>query len=97
MAMTPRRGCVALGCPGWTVADVVLHLAQTEEAVVALAAGKQSFARSSGLSVDEFVDAMVRAERPEPSVVFERWRAARRAAVKVLREADSQQRLPWVT
>jgi uncharacterized protein (TIGR03084 family) len=87
----------ASGCPGWTVADVVLHLAQTEEAVVASAAGKQSLARSSGLSVDEFVDALVRAERPEPSVVFERWRAARRAAVKVLREADSQQRLPWVT
>jgi uncharacterized protein (TIGR03084 family) len=86
----------ASGCPGWTVADVVLHLAQSEESVVASAAGEQPYARS-GLSVDEFVEATVRAERAEPAAAFDRWRAARRAAVKALREADPQQRLPWVT
>ncbi len=87
----------ASGCPGWTVADVVLHLAQSEESVVASAAGEQPYERSSGVSVDEFVEATVRAERAEPAVVFDRWRAARRAAVKALREADPQYRLPWVT
>ncbi|WP_136245609.1 maleylpyruvate isomerase family mycothiol-dependent enzyme [Mycobacterium intracellulare] len=83
---------------GWTITDVVLHLAQTEEAVVASAAGRRpAFAASPESTVDELVDKMVRTERAEPSAVFERWRAARRAGVEALREADPEQRLPWVT
>jgi uncharacterized protein (TIGR03084 family) len=83
---------------GWTVTDVVLHLAQTEEAVIASVAGHPpAFAPRSGLTVDELVDEMVCAERAEPNVVFKRWRAARRAAVKALRGSDPEQRLPWAT
>ncbi|XVV15644.1 maleylpyruvate isomerase family mycothiol-dependent enzyme [Actinoplanes sp. CA-131856] len=77
---------------GWTVADVVLHLAQTEEAV---SAGAQDW-RRFGPTVDEAMDAMVRAERSEPAKVFDRWRAARRASVRALRAADPKQPIPWV-
>ena len=40
---------------------------------------------------------MVQAERAEPTVVFERWKAGRRAALAALRGADPQQPIPWVT
>ena len=84
---------------GWSVADVVLHLAQTEEAVVASAtAGSEAtdWRRYAG-SVDEAMDAMVRSERGAPAETFQRWRSARRAALAALRRADPQRRLAWVT
>ena len=82
--------------PGWSVADVVLHLAQTEEAVVASAAGSDiatAFPRAG--SLDEAMDLRVQAERAEPATVFERWRTARRAAVAALVAADPQRPITW--
>jgi uncharacterized protein (TIGR03084 family) len=87
------------GAAGWTVADVVLHLAQTEESVVA-SAGSALESRgweTFGDDVDSAMDALVQAERTDPATVFERWRSARRAAVAALRHADPQQPLAWVT
>jgi uncharacterized protein (TIGR03084 family) len=82
---------------GWSVADVVLHLAQTEEAVVASVDGAALRPeRESGVTVDQLADDMVRAQRADPAVVFERWREARRAAVRALRAADPGQPLSWV-
>src|SRR5262245_46803061 len=85
------------GAPGWTITDVVLHLAQSEEAVVATAArrgaGPASFAPPGGL--DDLMDDRVRAERAAPDVVFERWRTARSAAVDSLRAADPGVPLQW--
>jgi uncharacterized protein (TIGR03084 family) len=86
------------------VADVVLHLAQTEEMVVASARGQGfGFGLGSGEragkdaeTLDEAIDRVVRADRAAPPEIFERWRTARRAAVAALREADPAQRLPWV-
>ena len=89
------------GAPGWSVADVVLHLAQTEEGVVASTAGVDAGAafvalpRSDG-TVDDFAGQMVRAERDVPERVLARWREARRAALDALRGADPQQSLRWV-
>ena len=81
---------------GWTVADVMLHLAQTEEAVTASAAGADVAVRSpDGATVDEVMDRLVRAERPAPAAVLRRWRTARLAAVAALRAADPQQPLAW--
>ena len=82
---------------GWTVADVVLHLAQTEEAVIASAAGAAPAIRTpdDGATVDEVMDRLVRAERQAPADVLQRWRTARRAAVPALRAADPDQPLPW--
>jgi uncharacterized protein (TIGR03084 family) len=89
------------GAPGWTVADVVLHLAQSEEAVVASVATTSAdveplaaFDRDGG-TLDEAMDRRVRAERTEPDAVFARWRATRRAAVVALRAANPERRLPW--
>jgi uncharacterized protein (TIGR03084 family) len=83
---------------GWSVADVVLHLAQTEEAVVLSAADGDGFDRlwTDATGVDDAAERMVQAERAEPAVVFERWKAGRRAAVATLRRADPQQPIPWV-
>jgi len=85
--------------PGWSVADVMLHLAQTEEAVVVTTGGapdRSVSARSiDGYSVDERMEHLVAAERSEPEVVFERWRVARRAALDALRRADPQRSVAW--
>ena len=84
------------GAPGWTVADVVLHLAQTEEAVVrSLHAVGDAGWRDDGESTDVAVDRRVRDERSAPEVVFARWRAARRAAVAALRAADPARAVAW--
>ena len=96
---------------GWTVADVVLHLAQSEEGVMATVAaggsaasgatagGSAAGGATAGLvagGVDEAMDRLVQAERAAPDVVFERWRAARRAAVEALRAAPADVQLTWV-
>ena len=87
------------GAAGWTAADVVLHLAQSEESVVLTASGgdlRTGLGAVAGGTMDERVDALVRAERAAPDVVFARWRRARRAALDALRAADPDQPLRWV-
>jgi uncharacterized protein (TIGR03084 family) len=84
------------GAAGWTIADVVLHLAQTEEAVVATATGVDAPGTwKEGESVDVQAERMVQEQRAAPAVVFDRWRDARRAAVAALRVADPDRRLAW--
>jgi uncharacterized protein (TIGR03084 family) len=89
----------ASGAAGWTVADVVLHLAQSEESVVTTTTGgdlRAGFGDVAGGTMDGRIDALVRAERAAPDVVFERWRRARRAALDALRAADPDQPVRWV-
>ncbi|MGH3720149.1 MAG: maleylpyruvate isomerase family mycothiol-dependent enzyme [Pseudonocardiaceae bacterium] len=91
----------ASGAAGWTVVDVVLHLAQTEEYVIASVTGGEAPALARdryGSPLEEFLDRLVAAERAAPSaVVFQRWRTARRAALAALRACPPQARLRWVT
>ena len=87
------------GAAGWTVADVVLHLAQSEESVLATVAGqgpRTGFAATAAGTVGERVAALVAAERAAPGVVFGRWQRARRAALAALRGADPDRPLEWV-
>jgi uncharacterized protein (TIGR03084 family) len=85
------------GAAGWTVADVVLHLAQSEEGVVASVAGAGVDIRpDQDHSVDEAMDLLVRAQRTAPEEVFRRWREARRASVEALRRAAPGRPLTWV-
>ncbi len=89
---------------GWTVADVVLHLAQTDELALASVAG--GFAGASELltgafsgasSVDDGADAMVAAERGRSSSeVRERWRRSSFELLRLLKHADPSARVPWV-
>jgi uncharacterized protein (TIGR03084 family) len=85
---------------GWTIADVVLHLAQSEEAVVASTKGISLAdalpdALVGATSMDDMMDRWVAAERASGAEVFERWRQASSAAVAALRAADPDTRLPW--
>jgi uncharacterized protein (TIGR03084 family) len=82
---------------GWSIADVVLHLAQTEEAVVAALSGElpAMWDRAAG-SVDEVADSAVREHRAPGREVFAHWQAARRASLEGLRSADPKTRVQWV-
>ena len=85
------------GADGWSVADVVLHLAQSDEAVARSADGadhRQDVAAAG--TVDGWAARMVDAERTTPDLVFARWREARDTAVEALRAADPELPLPWV-
>jgi uncharacterized protein (TIGR03084 family) len=85
------------GADGWSVADVVLHLAQSDEAVAASADGadhRQDVAAAG--TVDGWAARLVDAERTTPDLVFARWREARDDAVEALRAADPELPLQWV-
>ena len=91
-------------CEGWTVADVVLHLAQTNE--MALASARGRFAEAMGelagglapaASVDDGADLMVARERGRPGRDVEaRWQSSADELARVLRACDPRQRVTWV-
>jgi uncharacterized protein (TIGR03084 family) len=94
----------ASAAEGWTVSDVVLHLAQTEEAAAATATrGTLSGGRGAltwdagGGTTDERADYAVRMERAPATEVFARWQRARLASVAALRAADPDRPVQWVT
>jgi uncharacterized protein (TIGR03084 family) len=96
--LTEEQWLTESGAGGWSVADVVLHLAQSEEGVVASAGGAnpREASAASG-TADQWAARMVAAERAAAAPVFTRWRRARDAAVAALRAADPQLPLHWVT
>jgi len=91
-------------CEGWTIADVVLHLAQTDE--LALASAQGHFADgldmlAGGLdpqrSVDDGAAAMVARERGLPNAaLLERWRTGAAALREALAVTDPHRRVDWV-
>jgi uncharacterized protein (TIGR03084 family) len=96
--LTEEQWLMESGADGWSVADVVLHLAQSDEGVVASVAGadpREGTAEAD--TADDWAARMVDAERAAPAQVFTRWRQARGAAVDALRAADPRVPLQWVT
>ena len=83
------------GAPGWTVRDVVVHLAQTEEAVAVSLAEPVAEWTSRDRPLDDAVDARVRADTTPAGEVLERWRSARRASVTALAIADPDVIVRW--
>jgi uncharacterized protein (TIGR03083 family) len=91
-------------CPGWTVGDVVLHLAQTDELVPAarISGFPAAAERLTGEpldpgTVDDQVARMVARERGAPGVeLHARWRAASTAVRDLLAACDPHDPLPWV-
>lgn len=91
-------------CDGWTVADVVLHLAQTNEMAIGSATGR--FAKTlseltDGLgragSIDDGADQMVARDRGQPGdTVRARWQASSARLREVLAATDPHARVTWV-
>src|SRR5690349_23271280 len=89
----------ASAAEGWTIADVVLHLAQSEEAAAATVTHgtlRAGLGVVAGDTVDARADAAVRMERTVPAEVFARWQRARQAALAAMRAADPDQPVPWM-
>lgn len=95
------------GCPGWTISDVVLHLAQTDEMGTASAEGRLTDAAAvfagaaakapAGSTVDDLAGLAVAAERGAAGRdVYERWRAANAAQSTALAAHEPGDRVAWV-
>jgi uncharacterized protein (TIGR03084 family) len=96
-------------CPGWSVADVVLHLAQTNELAMASARGDISasaaaagwdtadFGGGRPVDVDAIAARAVAAGRGvDPALLLERWSASVDDMCAALRAADPRVPLTWV-
>jgi uncharacterized protein (TIGR03084 family) len=91
-------------CAGWDLADVVLHLAQSDELAAASVDGRfdEAFAAfTAGLpvttDVDEGAGLAVARDRGVPGAdVLARWRAASGSLRAVLLGADLDERATWV-
>lgn len=91
-------------CEGWSVVDVVLHLAQTDELALASAQGRFDEGLdvlAGGLApqgnVDDGAAAMVARERGLPTAVLvERWQTGALALREALDACDPHQRVRWV-
>lgn len=94
-------------CEGWTIHDVVLHLAQTDELAIQSARG--DWQRESELAeiftgggttasnVDEMAGAMVEAQRNTTGAeVRARWHASATELREVLARTDPSARVQWV-
>jgi uncharacterized protein (TIGR03084 family) len=92
--------CRPSRCPGWSIADVVLHLAQTDELAAASGQGRLDAVAPEwvgGGSVDEGAAAAVERDRgASGAAIHERWRAAAHAVRVMFAEADPSQRMRWV-
>ncbi len=98
-ALKPHEWSARSAAAGWTVADTVLHLAQTEEFALASVRGTDAdIPRRNGLSVDEAMDRLVVAERGASGTeLLQRWRQASAATLAGLRACPEGARLHWVT
>lgn len=94
-SLREEQWLVQSGAPGWTVRDVVVHLAQTEEGVASsLAAPVAEWTIRDG-TLDAAVDERVRADTTAPNEVLDRWRSARRSSVEALAAADPDIEVRW--
>jgi uncharacterized protein (TIGR03084 family) len=98
-ALTDGQWARPSAAAGWTVADVVLHLAQSEELAAASIASDEilSAAERAG-KVDDWADNFVAAQRDiTPSELLDRWHAAAFPIPAALRSVPKGTRLQWVT
>lgn len=93
--LTPPQWTMPSAAPGWTIADVVTHLAITEEFVVLSLGRAASGWTERDQPLDAEVDDQVRRAALPGEAAFERWRVARRASVAALRQADPAAAVQW--
>jgi uncharacterized protein (TIGR03084 family) len=84
---------------GWTVAHQVAHLAWTDESAVKAATDKAAWDETVLAAIGDpegFVDKEAEAGARAPHAeLLTRWRTARGALEKALREHPTDQKLPW--
>lgn len=103
-SLEPDQWSAPTRCEGWDVADVVLHLAQTDEFVIAGCNGTGDEAMAAFIpagenveTVDDAAELAVRRDRGLPAGdLMARWRAAADESRRLLRERPSDERIPWV-
>jgi uncharacterized protein (TIGR03084 family) len=91
-------------CAGWDVADVVLHLAQTDEMAIASSTGRfaevaAEIARHVGPvgSIDAGASVLVARERGVPTTeLLERWSKGAARLLQVFEAMDLSTRVTWV-
>jgi uncharacterized protein (TIGR03084 family) len=90
-------------CDGWTVADVLVHLAQTNELAAASARGRLAEEVAAGPEVagaddvDEWAAAAVDAERPDdPRIARSRYVASAADQLDAFRAVEPSERVMWV-
>ena len=99
-ALSEAQWLAESAAEGWSVADVVLHLAQSDEGLVGSVSGAAGIFRDeadAAGNVDDWAARMVAAQRAAPVQVYARWQRAHAAAEAALRAADPQVSLQWVT
>lgn len=94
-------------CAGWTVSDVVLHLAQIDEMATASLDGSLGEAAArfapgaargiAGGNVDDFAEvAVVRERGAAPSALYQRWRSSASTLRERVAATEPSTRVPWV-
>lgn len=94
-------------CPGWSISDVLLHLAQTNEMTVASAEGhfteeaaafgNQVGSAPPGANTDDLAGLAVAADRgASGKQIYDRWRSSSAAQAAALGACKAGTRLPWV-
>jgi uncharacterized protein (TIGR03084 family) len=91
-------------CDGWSVGDVLLHLAQTDEMALASLDGHlhehveaKAAAWATAASVDDGAGLLVDAERGDPvDVVHRRWLDSAQRLRVALADRDPRERVTWV-
>lgn len=83
------------GAPGWTIRDVVVHLASSETGVATTLERASDAWTTRDRPLDAAVDDAVRADHHAPSIVFAAWRAATRDSIGALRSADPDRSYQW--
>jgi uncharacterized protein (TIGR03084 family) len=106
--LTPEQWDAPSLCEGWSVADVVLHLTQSDEVALGSARGTITIAAPSAgwdldalyagqATMDEIAAAAVEAQRgATPADLLARWSRAADALVSTLALTDPKRPLPWV-
>jgi uncharacterized protein (TIGR03084 family) len=90
-------------CDGWTVADVLLHLAQTNEMAVASVEGRLpayidevAAAIPTAGGIDEWAGALVDAQRADPAAARDRYVSSARSQLSAFESVDPAARVLWV-
>jgi uncharacterized protein (TIGR03084 family) len=98
-ALGPAQWASPSAAEGWTVADVVLHLAQSEELAIASIAGDENLMPGEHAGkVDAMAEEFVAAQRDiAPADLLDRWRTAAFSIPTALRAQPKGARLQWVT